>query len=139
MILRLLLAFGFATLAACSTVESRIEKHRAAYDRLTPAEQRLVAEGEVREGMPKAAVMIAWGRPDDIRQGSESGRNYEVWTYYRYSQRTVPDYEYVPRRYGPYFRWESLYRPRQVTQAGLDRRAVFERGVVISWEMASWR
>jgi hypothetical protein len=139
MTLRLFRAFGFAMLAACSTVESRIEKHRAAYDRLAPAEQRLVSEGKVREGMPKAAVMIAWGRPDDIRLGSEAGRNYEVWTYYRYSQRTVPDYEYVPRRYGPYFRWESLYRPRQIPHASVDRRAVFERGTVSSWEMASWR
>src|SRR5439155_1276991 len=70
-----------ATLCGCSTVRTRMEERRAAFDKLPPAQQALVARGQVREGMGKDAVYIAWGRPDEATNGSRGGQAFEVWTY----------------------------------------------------------
>jgi hypothetical protein len=125
-------------LTGCSTIESRIEKNRAAFDRLPALQQTLVKRGEIREGLNEDAVYLAWGKPDDITHGSEGGRRFDVWIYYRYRQDTIDDYEYVPRRYGRHIGFDSVYRPRYVTRASLDRRVVFERGKVVAWETVGW-
>lgn len=125
-------------LAGCSTIPSRIEKNRAAFQRLTPAERLLVEGGEVREGMNADAVYIAWGRPDEVTRGSERGQDLETWTYFRFSQQAVSNYDYVPRRAGRIYSAEPIYNPRYVTNTSLDRRAVFHAGKVISLEIAGW-
>jgi len=52
-----LLFVGLLLIAAgCSTVESRIQANPAAYASLSPADQALVRQRNLRAGMPMAAV-----------------------------------------------------------------------------------
>src|SRR3981081_4368065 len=60
-------------LPGCSTVESRIKSNPQIYASLSPADQALVRQGQIREGMSKAAVFLAWGNPDRVRSGSATG------------------------------------------------------------------
>src|SRR5215472_3575383 len=80
------LCFGLAALiasllAGCSTVESRIKSNPQIYASFSPADQALVRQGQIREGMPKAAVFLAWGKPDRIRTGVRLGHPFEAWVY----------------------------------------------------------
>ena len=68
-------------LSGCSTVESRIQSNPQVYGLLSPADQALVRQGRIREGLPKAAVYLAWGSPDRIRSGVRLGHTFEAWTY----------------------------------------------------------
>ena len=61
---------GCLFLAACSTVDSRIQEKVAVYSSLSPRDQALVKSGTIREGLPKGAVYIAWGAPAQVRSGS---------------------------------------------------------------------
>ena len=56
-------------LTGCSTVESRIKSNPQVYGLLSPADQALVRQGRIREGLPKAAVYLALGqsRSDSFR------------------------------------------------------------------------
>jgi hypothetical protein len=73
------LLFGFLT--GCSTVDSRIQQNPQTFASLSPAQQALVRRGGIREGMSTAAVYLAWGRPDRVRQGSRAGVPFEAWIY----------------------------------------------------------
>src|ERR1700731_774936 len=73
-----ILCFGIVALlasflAGCSTVENRIKSNPQIYASLSPADQALVRQGQIREGMPKAAVFLALGNPDRIRSGVRLG------------------------------------------------------------------
>jgi hypothetical protein len=98
-----LLLLGLLLISAgCSTVESRIQANPAAYASLSPADQALVRQGGVRAGMPKAAVYIAWGSPDQIRRGFRRGNPFEAWVYTQIRSVYAP--AYYPRfvRFGFY-------------------------------------
>ena len=73
------LLFGF--LAGCSTVDSRIQQNPQTFASLSPAQQALVRRGGILEGMSTAAVYLAWGRPDRVRQGNRAGVPFEAWIY----------------------------------------------------------
>jgi hypothetical protein len=96
------LLFGFLT--GCSTVDSRIQGNPQTYASLPPAEQVLVRHGRIREGMPSAAVYLAWGRADRVRYGSRAGVPFEAWIYTTTRSEIVPDY--YPSFYGyGYYRY----------------------------------
>ena len=63
----LVVALLASFLAGCSTVESRIKSNPQIYTSLSAADQALVRQGQIREGMSKAAVFLAWGNPDRIQ------------------------------------------------------------------------
>jgi hypothetical protein len=95
------LSFGLAALiasflAGCSTVESRIESNPQIYASFSPEDQALVRQGRIREGMPKAAVFLAWGNPDRIRSGVRLGHSFEAWVYTTTRSTVLPDYYYYP-------------------------------------------
>jgi len=46
-------------LTSCTTTETRIKERPAAYAALSPSDQALVQQGQVREGMSQDAVYIA--------------------------------------------------------------------------------
>jgi len=80
------LCFGLVALlasfvAGCSTVESRIKSNPQIYASFSPADQALVRQGQIREGMPKAAVFLAWGKADRIQSGVRLGHPFEAWVY----------------------------------------------------------
>ena len=71
-------------IAGCATTGNpakRIERHRPVFDSLPPDHQQLVAGGQIREGMSKDAVYLAWGRPNGTARGSRKGVPFETWTY----------------------------------------------------------
>ena len=111
------LCWGFVALlvlflTGCSTVESRIRSNPQVYASLSPGDQTLVRQGRIREGLPKAAVYLAWGRPDLIRSGVRSGHTFEAWTYTALRSEFVPDYYYYPGYYGGFpggFWWHNHF------------------------------
>jgi len=76
-----LVCIGCLLLAGCSTIDSRIQEKTTVYSSLSARDQALVKFGMIREGLPQAAVYIAWGAPAQIRSGSRNGHAYEAWVY----------------------------------------------------------
>ncbi|MBO7107429.1 MAG: hypothetical protein J6W73_04265 [Verrucomicrobia bacterium] len=122
----------------CGCASSTIEKRRAeritAYETLSPEYQQLVDAGEIKTGMPKDAVYIAWGKPDDITYSEDSHGKLETWLYYG---RYMKEYRYwnyraINRGDGEEYlvrHLESDYNPESFLKAEL----IFSRGKLISW------
>ena len=122
----------------CGCASSTIEKRRAeritAYETLSPEYQQLVNAGEIKTGMPKDAVYIAWGKPDDITYSEDSHGKLETWLYYG---RYMKEYRYwnyraINRGDGEEYlvrHLESDYNPESFLKAEL----IFLRGKLISW------
>lgn len=74
-------------LASCaSPIERRVSHYPELFNKLPAAEQAMVRRGEVREGMSKDAVFLAWGKPDRIAHGRKDGKNRERWSFAEYEQ-----------------------------------------------------
>jgi hypothetical protein len=86
-------------LAGCSTPESRIKSNPQIYASLSSADQALVREEKIRVGMANAAVLLAWGKPNQIRSGMRKGSPFEVWIYTTTRSTVLPSY-YYPGLYG---------------------------------------
>ncbi|MBV9657141.1 MAG: hypothetical protein JO295_03420 [Verrucomicrobia bacterium] len=87
-------------LSACAnTQQSRAKDRPAAFKRLSPGDQQLVLNGQLRDGLDKDAVYIAWGAPDRVFEGRHSGHPFESWVYL--TQRTAV-VNTGPFYYGPY-------------------------------------
>jgi hypothetical protein len=126
-------------LCGCSTVQSRVRERHAAFEQMPPPQQSLVLRGEVREGMSRDAVYIAWGKPEEVSRGTRHGQPFEVWTYYMAAQDVIPRYTYAPRVIGRHHVLNSVYTPQYITHWYPFRAVVFENGRVVSWETAnSW-
>jgi len=120
------LCFGLAALIAsfltgCSTVESRIKSNPQIYASFSTADQALIRQGQIREGMPKAAVFLAWGNPDRIRSGVRLGHSFEAWVYTTTRSTVFPDYYYYPDFYPfRYFRGEVWRQHHHFYSFGLS-------------------
>jgi len=70
-------------LSSCSsTVASRIEKNPHLYAKLPESHKELVNKGQIKKGMSKEAVFLAWGRPAGSSQGERADAgHFERWTY----------------------------------------------------------
>ncbi len=77
------LFFAAALLAGCSTVESRISGHRAAFDTWPPAVRQKVAAGQIDVGFTMEQVQVALGDPDSRFARVSTTGSYEVWGYRR--------------------------------------------------------
>lgn len=124
-----------AMLTACatSTVDKRRSERMAAYQELTPEFQKLADTGEIKVGMPKDAVYIAWGKPDDITYSETVGGKLETWLYY---ERYMKEYRYwnyrsVSRSDGEYLirHLDTEYNPESFLKAEL----VFSGGKLVRW------
>src|SRR5260370_40191719 len=93
------IAAGTLILTGCATTEARISQHPEMYQRLTPRDQALVSQGQIRPGMTMDAVWLAWGTPDQKIPGGVRGDRTETWVYLRYE--TPPSYG-EPGHYGPF-------------------------------------
>lgn len=78
-----LLTLGAAIgLTSCaSPVERRIERNPEIYNKLSDSDKVLINQGRIREGLSKEGVFLAWGRPDQVAEGSQKGSKIEKWTY----------------------------------------------------------
>src|SRR5215831_14952377 len=56
------LAAGAFCLTSCETVENRISEHPDMFNTLSPRDQALVRQGQIRSGMSMNAVWLAWAR-----------------------------------------------------------------------------
>ena len=94
------LAAGALVLTGCSTVESRISDHPEVFQTLSPSDQALISQGQIRVGMPQDAVWLAWGAPEQKALGAMRGKATETWVYITYRS----GYPYGPYGYpyGPY-------------------------------------
>jgi hypothetical protein len=90
-------AAGVLILTSCSTPQTRISDHPDLYQNLSPSDQALVSQGQIRYGMSRNAVWLAWGSPDSKVIGNMRGHSTETWVYVYYVT-----YPYYYPYYGPY-------------------------------------
>ena len=95
---------GAMILSGCNTTGGRISQHPEIYQSLSPGDQALVTQGQIRDGMTMDAVWLAWGTADQKIPASIRGRPAETWVYLRYE--TPPSYG-GPYYYGP-FDWSYI-------------------------------
>ena len=92
---------GIATVVliftSCSTPQTRISDHPDLYQGLSSRDQALVSQGQIRYGMSRNAVWLAWGSPDSKVIGNMRGHSTETWVYVYYVT-----YPYYYPYYGPY-------------------------------------
>jgi hypothetical protein len=84
-------------LTSCSTPQTRISDHPNLYQSLSPRDRALVIQGQIRWGMSRSAVWLAWGSPDSKIVGNMRGHSTETWVYVDYVT-----YPYYYPYYGPY-------------------------------------
>jgi len=137
---RILLAVGVALLCqACSSVQSRIDRNPELFAALPPEQQELVLNEEVREGMTKDAVYLAWGRPDREVVRSQEGRQIDIWIYMLRRTTAIPAFSYGVGFGGYRGGWGNVwvdvpvYDPVYVTEEEPSRSVEFHRGKVIGW------
>ncbi|HET9367255.1 MAG TPA: hypothetical protein VFO22_04230, partial [Candidatus Udaeobacter sp.] len=82
---------------SCSTPQTRISDHPDLYQGLSSRDQALVSQGQIRYGMSRNAVWLAWGSPDSKVIGNMRGHSTETWVYVYYVT-----YPYYYPYYGPY-------------------------------------
>lgn len=99
-------AVGAFLVSGCSTINSRIEDNRAAFEQLSPSDRALVSEGRIRGGMSEQAVYIAWGSPQQRAAGAIHNTPTETWVYTITT--TLPGYGYGGL-YGPGFLGGGFY------------------------------
>src|SRR5438132_10970720 len=87
------LTFGIAATAllftSCGTTGQRISQHPEIYQRLSPRNQALVSQGQIRPGMTMDAVWLACGTPEPKIPGYGRGRRTEAGGYLRYEKPTI--------------------------------------------------
>ena len=95
---------GAMILIGCATPGGRISQHPEIYQSLSPGDQALASQGQIRQGMTMDGVWLAWGTADQKIPASIRGRPAETWVYLRYE--TPPSYG-GPYYYGP-FDWSYI-------------------------------
>ena len=86
------LATGVLILTGCSTPQTRISEHSDLYESLSRRDQALVSQGQIRIGMSRTAVSLAWGTTDRKIVGNMGGGPTETWIYTYYA--SYPYYPY---------------------------------------------
>jgi hypothetical protein len=79
------LSAGALILTSCETTESRISEHPDLFNTLSPRDQELVRQGQIRTGMSQNAVWLAWGAPAQKAVGVMHGHETETWIYVYYA------------------------------------------------------
>jgi hypothetical protein len=88
---------GALLLSSCETPQDRISQRPEVYNALSPRDKDLVSRGEIREGMSRDAVYLAWGAPNQRGPGRHRGSSTETWIYFDTS---AGDYYPPPFAYG---------------------------------------
>ena len=130
--------FAFATgaliLTSCSTAQTRISEHPDLYQSLSHRDQALVGEGQVRIGMSRMAVWLAWGSPDRKIIGNMGAGRRETWVYLYYATYPCyPCYGPLDPYFGgplncPFYDWDL---PPSVPYPG--KVVTFARGTVVAF------
>jgi hypothetical protein len=127
-------AAGMLFATACSTVSSRINDNPQAFQKLPPEQQTLVKEGKILVGFDADAVLLAWGKADNVKPSAKNGKPAEVWTYIGYRQETIQHFDVIPRPVGRNcFVPEPITTPIYVSHPYIRRQALFQNGKVVAW------
>jgi hypothetical protein len=100
--LTLVFAASAIILTGCETTESRVSQHPEIFNSLSPRDQQLVQQSQIRTGMSQNAVWLAWGSPEQKAMGEMRGRATETWVYVNYQPAYGYGYGYGPYGYGPW-------------------------------------
>ncbi len=69
-------------LSSCASPSEYRAKHSPElFSKLSPAEQKDVRAGVLKEGMSRDAVFLAWGAPARVTSNKMDGKTYERWQY----------------------------------------------------------
>jgi len=90
---------GALILTSCSTPQTRISERPDLYQSLSHRDQALVSQGQIRIGMSRTAVWLAWGSPDRRIVGNMGGGPTETWLYIYYATYYPPDGPWGPWGY----------------------------------------
>lgn len=130
-----ILGLAAILLAGCatSTIESRKKERYTAYSELTPEQRSAVDAGQIKVGMPKDAVYIAWGKPYQVLNSeSAAGRN-EVWLYVGTYLQGYSYWGFRPYC-GPYHYYHSPYLYYDYLPVSYPTaEVVFEKEAVKQW------
>ena len=92
-----LVVVGALLVGGCETTQDRIAQRPEVYNALSPRDRDLVQRGQIREGMSRDAVFLAWGAPNQRGPGRHRGSSTETWIYFDTS---AGDYYPPPFAYG---------------------------------------
>ncbi|MBK1883915.1 hypothetical protein JIN85_15965 [Luteolibacter pohnpeiensis] len=76
-----LISATFVVSCVPSTPQYRIAQNPQKFEALSSKDQELVKKGQIRRGMSKDAVRIAWGNPSQVFENSKNGKSGERWDY----------------------------------------------------------
>src|SRR5512133_803783 len=128
----LAIAAGTLILTSCSTPQTRISDRPDLYQSLSQRDQSLVSQGNIRIGMSRTAVWLAWGSPDRKIVGNMGGGPTETWLYIYYSTYYPP---YAPWAYfgDPFYDpFYYSYIPPSIPYPG--KIVTFAKGRVVSFQ-----
>ena len=93
-------AIGAVILTSCSTPQTRISEHPDLYQSISHRDQALVNQEQIRIGMSRPTVWLAWGSPDRRIIGNMGGGTTETWVYTYYAGRPYYPYEPLDEYFG---------------------------------------
>jgi hypothetical protein len=131
----LAIAAGVLFLTSCSTPQTRISEHPDFYQSLSQRDQALVSQGQIRIGMSRTAVWLAWGSPDRKIVGNMGGGTTETWLYIYYATYYPPYASWGPWAYfgDPFYDpFYYSYIPPSIPYPG--KVVTFAKGRVVSFQ-----
>ena len=127
-----------------STPQSRAEDNPDLFDSFTEHEKETILKGEVDLEFTKEMVMMAAGMPDRKAKRRSSKGSSEVWTYYKYTPRSIWGFggygryfSYSPY-YGGYYRngyWGDHIVVSREGERDKNLEVEFQGGRVVAFEM----
>jgi hypothetical protein len=94
------LAAGALVLIGCSTTQTRISEHPGLYKSISRRDQAFVNQEQIRLGMSRPAVWLAWGSPNRRIIGNMNGATTETWIYTYYANCPYCPYERLDEYFG---------------------------------------
>lgn len=123
-----------AVLAGCSTVNSRIKDHQAAYDASPPSVQDKIRKGQVDVGFTQEQAAMALGRPDRIVTRKTASGERQTWIYGGNRARVGMGFGFGSWGGGPVAMGTSVGVEEPVGEYDPRMRVTFEQGQVVSVE-----
>lgn len=135
----LAVVIGALILTSCSTPQTRISEHPDLYQSLSHRDQALVNQGQIRIGMSRTAVWLAWSSPDRKIVGNMGGGQTETWLYIYYATYYPPDGPWGPWGYfgDPFY--DPFYYSYIPSIPYPAKVVTFARGRVISFQYVASR
>ncbi len=76
-----LLGIALSSCATPSTPETRTEAHPQIYEKLSDSDKKTVSKGQLRKGMSKDAVFLAWGKASRETDTFKDNKRTTRWDY----------------------------------------------------------